>query len=263
VVELIPLGLTLLAFAGYGAGLHVLHRRGVRWPAGRVWCGLAGSFCVAAGSLPPVASHDGAFTVHVAQHLLLGMAAPGLLALSAPLTLALRALPVHPRRLLLRLLHSLPVRGLAAPSTAVALSLGGLYVLYLTGLYQATEHNDLLHAAVHLHMFLAGCLLSWAVIGVDPMRRPGTLVRLAVLVVTAAGHDTLAKLMYAWNLPTAGGALAAKRAGAELLYYGGTVTDVALAVIVMAQWYLATGRALDRNRHRAATPGSEAGNRTR
>jgi cytochrome c oxidase assembly factor CtaG len=24
---------------------------------------------------------------------------------------------------------------------------------------------------VHLHMFLAGCLLSWAVIGIDPIRR--------------------------------------------------------------------------------------------
>ena len=260
--ELIPLGLTLLAFAGYGTGLHVLRRRGVRWPAGRVWCGLAGAFCVAVASLPPVASHDGVFTVHVAQHLLLGMVAPGFLAMSAPLTLALRALPVRPRRLLLRLLHSLPAKGLAAPGTAVALNLGGLYVLYLTGLYRATEHNDLLHAAVHLHMFLAGCLLSWVVIGVDPMRRPGTPVRLAVLAVTAAGHDTLAKFLYAWNLPTAGGALAVRHAGAELLYYGGTVTEMTLAVIVMAQWYLATSRALDRNRHQAAAPGSEAGNQT-
>jgi cytochrome c oxidase assembly factor CtaG len=45
---------------------------------------LAGSLCVAAAVLPPVASHDEVFTVHVAQHLLLGMAAPVFLALSAP-----------------------------------------------------------------------------------------------------------------------------------------------------------------------------------
>jgi hypothetical protein len=28
------------------------------------------------------------------------------------------------------------------------------------------------------------------------------------------------------------------------MYYGGTVIDMALAVVIMAQWYAATGRAL-------------------
>ena len=60
---------------------------------------------------------------------------------------------------------------ISAPATAVILSLGGLYALYLTGLYDAAERNDLIHAAVHLHMFLARCLLSWAIIGIDPIRR--------------------------------------------------------------------------------------------
>jgi len=55
---------------------------------------------------------------------------------------------------------------------------------------------------VHVHIFLAGCLLSWAVIGLDPVRRrPGTWVRLTALIIAAAGHDTLSKLIYAWNLP--------------------------------------------------------------
>ena len=60
---------------------------------------------------------------------------------------------------------------LTAPATGVTLELGGLYVLYLTGLYQAAQHDSVIHAVVHLHMFLAGCLLSWAVIGIDPIRR--------------------------------------------------------------------------------------------
>ena len=121
-----------------------------------------------------------------------------------PVTLALRTLPRRPRRILLRLLHGFPVAVLAAPATAVVLNLGGLYALYLTGLYQAAEHDDLVHAAVHMHMFLAGCLLSWAVIGLDPVRRrPGTWVRLTALIIAAAGHDTLAKLIYAWYSPSA------------------------------------------------------------
>ena len=40
------------------------------------------------------------------------------------------------------------------------------------------------------------------------------------------------------------------------MYYGGTAIDVALAVIVMTQWYLATGRALARTRRRSAVAGS-------
>ena len=257
-LELIPLAITLVALAGYGTGLHRLRRCGIRWPVTRVAAMLAGSFCTAAAVLPPLASHDELFPVHVGQHLLLGMAAPAFLALSAPVTLALRTLPRRPRRILLRLLHSFPVAVLAAPATAVILDLGGLYALYLTGLYQAAAHNDLVHAAVHVHMFVAGCLLSWAVIGVDPVRRrPGTWVRLTALISAAAGHDTLAKLIYAWNLPAGGGPIASRHSGAELMYYGGTVIEVALAAVVMAQWHLVSGPALARTRRRSQSLGPQ------
>ena len=208
------------------------------------------------------AGHDELFPVHVAQHLL-GMAAPAFLALSAPVTLALCTLPRRPRRILLRLLHSFPVAVQAAPAIAVVLDLGGLHALYLTGLHKAAEHNDLVHAAVHVHMFLAGCLLSWAVIGIDPVRRrPGTWVRVTVLIIATAGHDTLAKLIYAQNLPADGGPIASRHTGAELMYYGGTVIEVALAAFVMAQWYLASGRALARTRRRSQKCGAAVAYRT-
>ena len=147
------------------------------------------------------------------------------------------------------------------PVIVLVLDVGGLYGFYLTGMYAAAERSTLLHAAVHLHMFLAGCLLSWLLIGVDPVRRrPGAWGRLAVLVIAAASHDVLAKLMYAWNLPTAAGPVAARHLGSELMYYGGTVIDVAPAVVIMAQWYAATGRALARERRtaRAAAPDAPA-----
>jgi len=246
-LELIPIVLTILAAAGYGTALARLHRRGVRWPASRTVCLFAGSACVCAAVLPPISSHDEYFPVHVGQHLLLGMAGPAFLALSAPVTLMLRALPRKAFRAALRLLHSRPVRIVSSLPTAIILDLGGLYLLYLTGLYQAAENNDLIHAAVHLHMFLAGCLLSWALIGLDPIRRrPGIKARLAALVVAGAAHDTLAKLMYAHGLPYGGGSIASRHIGAELMYYGGTVVGIALAIVLMAQWYQASGRALAR-----------------
>jgi putative membrane protein len=251
-LQLIPLALTLVTLAGYGAALIRLRWRGDRWPASRTACLVAGSLCVAAAVLPPISSHDEFFPVHVVQHLLLGMTGPAFLALSAPVTVVLRTLPRGPRRMLLRILHSRPVVVLSAPATAVLLDIGGLYVLYLTGMYRAAEGNELVHAAVHLHMFLAGCLLSWAIIGVDPIRRrPGMKARLAALIIGAAGHDTLAKLMYAHNLPDGGGTITGRHAGAELMYYGGTVIGLALAIIVMAQWYQLTGRELARSARRS------------
>ena len=251
-LELIPLALTLVTLAGYGAALIRLRWRGDRWPASRAACLVAGSLCVAAAVLPPISSHDEFFPVHAGQHLLLGMTGPAFLALSAPVTIALRTLPRGPRRMLLRILHSGPVVVLSAPATAVLLDIGGLYALYLTGMYSAAERNDLVHAAVHLHMFLAGCLLSWAIIGVDPIRRrPGIKARLAALIIGAAGHDALAKLLYAHNLPDGGGTITGRHAGAELMYYGGTIIDLALAIIVMAQWYQLTGRELARTARRS------------
>ena len=251
-LPLIPLALTLVALAGYGAALIRLRSRGDRWPASRAACLVAGSLCVAAAVLPPISSHDEFFPVHVVQHLLLGMTGPAFLALSAPVTIALRTLPRAPRRTLLRILHSRPAVVLSAPATAVLLDIGGLYALYLTGLYSAAERNEFVHAAVHLHMFLAGYLLSWAIIGVDPIRRrPAIKARLAALIIGAAGHDTLAKLMYAHNLPDGGGTITGRHAGAELMYYGGTIIGVALAIIVMTQWYQLTGRALARTARRS------------
>jgi len=76
-----------------------------------------------------------------------------------------------------------------------------------------------------------------------------------VLIIATAGHDTLAKLIYAWNLPA--GSIASRHTGAELMYYGGTVIEVALAAFVMAQWYLASGRALARTRRRSQSAGPQ------
>jgi putative membrane protein len=212
--------------------------------------------------LPPIADHDELFQVHVTQHLLLGMIGPAFLALSAPITLVLRTASGWTWRVLLRVLRSRVVAVLSWPATAVTLYLGGLYTLYLTGLYAAAERDDLLHAAVHAHMLLAGCLLSWTVIGVDPIRRrPRVPVKVAALIIAGAGHDTLAKLLYAHDLPAGAGAVAARHVGAELMYYGGTLIDLALAAVLMTQWWRASGRVLTRSARRStrATAGQAQG----
>ena len=258
-LELVGLSSVATWLAGYGAGLLRLRRRGVRWPAGRTVALVAGLACVAAGVLPPVVDHDETFWVHVGQHLLLAMAAPVLLALSGPFTLALRTLPRRSRRLILGALHSTPVAFVTTPALVLLLDICGLVLLYTTGTYALTLQHDGLHALVHLHMFLTGCLLAWVVVGVDPMpRRPGFGGRLATLVIVAAAHDTISKLLYAHDLPVGAGPASDRHAGAQLMYYGGTVVDLAMAVALMGQWYRATGRE-HRRMLRRAGPGGPPG----
>jgi hypothetical protein len=116
------------------------------------------------------------------------------------------------------------------------------------------ERHELLHAVVHLHMFMAGCLLSWVLVGVDPVRRRSVTVKVVTLAVVGAAHDTLSKLMYAHDLPNDAGTIFQRHLGAEVMYYGDTAIGLALAVVVMTQWWRATGRTPSTHRPRAGRP---------
>jgi putative membrane protein len=245
------LTLLILAGAGYLLGVERLRSRGDRWPLTRSLAAAGGLVCLAAALLPvpePLAGFPG----HVVQHLLLAMLGPLLLALAAPVTLALRTLPRTGRRVLLRAVHSRVAAALTLAPVVLTLDIGGLYLYYLTPLYDAAHHQPWLQGFLHVHMFLAGCLLSWYLIGGDPMaRRPAIRTALIVLFVAAVGHDILAKLLYSHLLPVTGGTAEQIQGGAQIMYYGGTLIEVLLAVTVMTTWYRRTGRALRQHARRA------------
>ncbi|MEV4701721.1 cytochrome c oxidase assembly protein [Actinoplanes sp. NPDC049316] len=244
-------GVALLTAAVlYVAAAGTVRRRGRWWPPGctTLWLGgLATAAVALTGPLAREAHHD--FTAHMAGHLLLGMTAPLLLVLAAPVTLALRALPARQARGLSRILRSLPVRVLTHPVTAGVLNAGGLWVLYTTGVYREMGQHPWLHVLVHVHVAATGYLFTAAIIGVDPApHRPGPRTRAAVLIAFLAAHAILAKHLYAH--PPAGVPAAGGRTGAELMYYGGDLADVALIVVFCLQWY----RSTDPRRRSAAGP---------
>jgi putative membrane protein len=192
---------------------------------------------VAAGLTGPVADaahHD--FTVHMGGHLLVGMIAPLLLVAARPVTVALQALPVRHGRRLARLLSTAPVRVLTHPVTAAVLSAGGLWLLYRTGLYALTRHDELVHLGVHVHVLLAGYLFTAAVIGRDPApHRSGFATRAGTLVLILAAHGILAKYLY--GHPPAGVPDEQARTAGLLMYYGGDLIDIGLMVVLCRQWY--------------------------
>ena len=96
-------------------------------------------------------------------------------------------------------------------------------------------------------MFVAGCLFSWYLIGRDPIsHRPSLPAALIVLLLAAASHDLLAKLLYANQIPTTAGTPDQIHLGAQIMYYGGNVIEVLLATLVMTGWYQRSGRRLKR-----------------
>ncbi|MEU8014809.1 cytochrome c oxidase assembly protein [Micromonospora parva] len=211
------------------------------WGLRRTAAWLVGC-AVLAVAVGPLAQTPGDPRWHMAQHLLLGMLAPLGLVLGAPVTLLLHVAPPPVRRLVGRLLRARPLHLLAHPVTAALLSTGGLALVLLTPLYAAAERHPALHHAVHLHYLAAGYLFAWSLAGPDPApRRPGLAVRVGALLTAAAGHAVLAKYLYAQAETLPPGLTdrdpEAFRSAARLMYYGGDLAELLLAVALFATWY--------------------------
>ncbi|MCP3763402.1 cytochrome c oxidase assembly protein [Domibacillus sp. A3M-37] len=209
------------------------------WPIYRsvLWtAGIACALIAVAGPLAEKAHTD--FTAHMAGHLLLGMLAPLLMVVAAPITLLLRTIPVRQARLLTRLLKSRPTRFLTDPVTASILNVGGLWILYTTSLYTLMHESQLFHFLIHVHVFLAGYLFTASIMYIDPVsHRRSFLYRTIVLVFTLAGHGILSKYLYVH--PPAGVPAVQAEAGSMLMYYGGDAIDLVLIVVFCFQWYKA------------------------
>jgi len=241
-----PWCFTTIAMALYAGAVLKLRSHPRPWALRRSACFAAGCLSVLVSLSSPLAAADELFPIHVAQHLLLGMLAPLLFALSAPVTLALRTLAPAHRRGLVSLLHSRPSRLLTYAPVAGLLYTASLWVVYLTPLFAASLRHPLLHELLHLHFLITGCLLTWPLVGLDPVpARGSTQVRIAVLLLALASHAALAKLIYAGWLGGGLGRtlpLTAIHSGAEIMYYGGDLIELALALVFFSRWYARTGR---------------------
>ncbi|MBQ1051125.1 cytochrome c oxidase assembly protein [Micromonospora sp. C51] len=177
------------------------------------------------------------FAAHMWRHLLLGMLAPLGLVLGAPGILALRCLDRRTGRAALRMVSQPALRPLTHPVAGLLLTAGGLWLLYLTPLYRATLANAALHDLVNLHFLLSGLLFTWSIAGPEPYpHRARVSVRLVVLGAAVVAHASLAQLMYAGLLVDVPATLAELRAGATVMYYGGDLAEILLALALLTTW---------------------------
>ncbi|MBA2946945.1 cytochrome c oxidase assembly protein [Streptomyces himalayensis] len=186
----------LVALALYGWGVARLVRRGDGWPVGRTVAFTVGVLSVMLMMCTKLNDYGMVmFSVHMVQHMVISMLSPILLLLGAPITLALRALPVAgrgrkgPRELLLMLLHSWYMRIITHPAFTIPLFIASLYALYFTPVFDFLMGSKPGHIAMMVHFLMVGLVFFWPIMGVDPgPHRPGYVMRMLELFAGMPFH---------------------------------------------------------------------------
>ena len=238
---------TLLLLLGscYLAMVDRQRRRGRRWPLNRSVSFLVGLGLLGWALSPELnAAAHASVQAHMTQHLVVGMFAPLALTLGWPITLLLRSLPVVAARRLSGWLRSPPVDMVISPIGILLLNVGGLYLLYLTGLYHLMLGSALVHAAVTFHVVTAGCLYTVTLAGLEPViARASFQTRLKTLLLGTAGHGILAKVMYAGGWPRGTSETPERlQEAAQRMYYWGDLAEVLLMALAFWSWFQHQGR---------------------
>ncbi|OIK10918.1 hypothetical protein BIV59_13615 [Bacillus sp. MUM 13] len=233
--------IVLFSFLYMGAAYVLKRRKQLRqWPLHRCIFWILGVSCAifaVDGPLAEQAHTD--FNCHMTAHLLLGMLAPLLIALSVPMTLLLRTVKISFARRLTQVMKIKIVHLFFHPVVAAILNIGGLWLLYTTNLYSVMHTNMVWYVVIHMHIFIAGYLFTVSMIYMDPVScRYPFAYRAIVLVLASAGHGILSKYIYA--NPPAGVVAAQAKTGGMLMYYGGDAIELIMIFIFCLQWFRAT-----------------------
>ncbi|HEY9373021.1 cytochrome c oxidase assembly protein [Streptomyces sp.] len=240
----------------YGWGVARLRRRGDSWSAGRTVSFVIGVLTIALVMCTKLNDYGMVmFSVHMVQHMVISMLSPILLLLGAPVTLALRALPVAgrgstgPRELLLKLLHSRYMRVITHPAFTIPMFIASLYALYFSPLFDFLMGSTTGHIAMMVHFLMVGLVFFWPIMGVDPgPHRPGYVMRMLELFAGMPFHAFfgIALMMatepmvkaYA-NPPASLGidALADQNAAGGIAWAFSEIPSVLVLIALVFQWY--------------------------
>ncbi|MET7698297.1 MULTISPECIES: cytochrome c oxidase assembly protein [unclassified Streptomyces] len=187
----------LVGLGLYGYGVVRLARRGDKWSVGRTASFVVGVLTVMLVMCTRLNDYGMVmFSVHMVQHMVISMLSPILILLGAPITLALRALPVSatrgkkgPRELLLLFLHSRYMRIITHPAFTIPLFIASLYALYFSPIFDFLMGSKAGHIAMMCHFLAVGLVFFWPIMGVDPgPNRPGYLMRMLELFAGMPFH---------------------------------------------------------------------------
>ncbi|MFD6497078.1 cytochrome c oxidase assembly protein [Streptomyces sp. NPDC060188] len=247
----------LLGLGLYGWGVVRLARRGDSWSGGRTVSFVIGVLTVLLMMCTRLNDYGMVmFSVHMVQHMVISMLSPILILLGAPITLALRALPVAakrgskgPRELLLMFLHSRFMRIITHPAFTIPLFIASLYALYFSPIFDFLMGSRTGHIAMMCHFLAVGLVFFWPIMGVDPgPHRPGYLLRMLELFAGMPFHAFfgIALMMASQpmvetykNPPASLGidALADQTAAGGIAWAFSEIPSVLVLLALLFQWY--------------------------
>jgi len=250
------LTVSVIAVTLYLLGVRRMRARGDSWPLLRTigWV-LGWAIFVWATSGAPGVYGRVLFSVHMVMHMTVSMAAPILMVLAAPLTLALRTLTprrdntLGPRELLLGLVHSRFLAVIGNPIVAAVIFFGSLIVFYFSPLFELALRTHTGHVLMTTHFLLAGYLFAWVLVGVDPgpRRWPPPLLLVVLFgtisfhaffgVALTSGTTLLAPTFFqGLHLPWMVDLLADQRTGGAVAWGIGELPTLILALLVTLAW---------------------------
>ncbi|MFJ2647873.1 cytochrome c oxidase assembly protein [Streptomyces sp. NPDC087420] len=267
----------LLALALYGWGVVRLRRRGDSWPVGRAVGFTLGVLTVALVMCTKLNDYGMVmFSVHMVQHMVISMVSPILILLGAPVTLALRALPVArrrghkgPRELLLAVLHSGFVRVVTHPAFTIPLFIASLYGLYFTPLFDFLMGSKAGHIAMMVHFLTVGLVFFWPIMGIDPgPHRPGYVMRMLELFAGMPFHAFFGIALMMASEPMIGAyrtppaslgidALSDQTAAGGIAWAFSEIPSVLVLVALVFQWYRSEQRVATRSDRAADRDGDK------
>lgn len=241
----------------YLAAVIRLSRRGERWSSGRSSAWLLGCALLLLTTSSGLGRYlPTLFSLHMTAHLLLSTLIPLLLALAAPTTLALRALPPGgkgsppgPREWLQAGLRSRWLRFFAHPVVATVMFVAGLWVLYFGGIFDIAVSSHPAHILMNLYFLLSGYQFCWVVIGVDPTPRTipvlgkigavlASMSLQALFGVTMMGTETVAgeRFYRSLQLPWHTDLLGDQHVGGLIACTAGEVPLVGVLMVLLIRW---------------------------
>ncbi len=246
-MEVLALVSLLVAAAAYGLAFRRVRVAGIPFPSTTAVWFFAGICTLVVALGPPM--HEMAeetFLAHMAQHLLLVLVAPPLLALGAPITLALRASsPAVRTRMLVPMLRSRVARLLLNPVVGWVLLVGVSFGVHVTPVFDQALRSEVVHGAEHIVWITAALVYWWPIVGRDPSpHRISYPVRMLSLFLAMPAMSFLALAIYSATTPLAAtyaalhpsSALADQQSAAVLMWLLGNVLLTVAILAVAVAW---------------------------
>jgi cytochrome c oxidase assembly factor CtaG len=238
--EAAPAVVLVLAAGWYAWAVRRLHRRQRAWPRSRTACFVGAWLLVAVASFSGLTAFSSTnFTAYGSLYIMVGLAAPLLLAYSAPAALALQGAPARAR-----LLETRPARILANPLITWTAFTATVFVVFFTGVVPATVGGGGAEQALFLWLVAVGWLFFWPAVDVDPIpRRISYWPRILYMLMAFPVFAILGQGLESQSARIARGiSPGSLHLGGAIIWVAGEVASLGGVMSVFAQWLRADER---------------------